>query len=180
MDSAPRPQGKQSPAATAQVQLRVWLRLLTNTNLVLGRLRRALLDEFGVTMPVFDLLAQIHRPPQGPTMGELSHRLMVSKGNLSDLVERVEAKGLIERRPDPDDGRVHHVYLTAAGEQLTARLLPAHEAWLKQMMSGMDEDFLSELGRSLGVFKATLVANTSDVARPARRRSTKRTAESDR
>ena len=58
--------------------LRLWLRLLNCTNLVLGHLGRRLWDEFDTTLPRFEILIQVHRPPRGPTMSELSQRLMVT------------------------------------------------------------------------------------------------------
>lgn len=143
------------------LQVRVWLRMLGSANVVLAQLRRALREEFDITMPAFDLLAQVHRPPQGPTMGQLSQRLMVSKGNVSDLVERLETKGLILRRTDDEDGRVQHVHLTPEGEALVERMLPAHRIWLKDMMTGLNEDSLAQLYQLIGTFKATLVANTT-------------------
>jgi len=143
------------------LQLRVWMRMLGSANVVLGELRQALREEFDVTMPAFDLLAQVHRPPRGPTMGQLSQRLMVSKGNVTDLVERLEGKGLILRRIDDQDGRVQHVYLTPDGEALVERMLPAHRVWLKEMMAGLNEESLAQLYQLIGVFKTALVANTA-------------------
>ena len=123
-------------------------------------------------MPAFDLLAQVHRPPQGPTMGQLSQRLMVSKGNVTDLVERLEGKGLILRRIDDQDGRVQHVHLTPDGEALVERMLPAHRVWLKEMMAGLNEESLAQLYQLIGVFKTALVANTARTPGKARLRKT--------
>ena len=146
-----------------QLRVRLWLRLLAGTNTVIGRLRRGLRDEFGMTLPGFDLMAQIQRPPHGPTMSELSRRLMVTKGNVSDLVERLEGKGLVERRADPADGRVQHIDLTADGEALLARMLPLHRAWLSDMMAAMDETTLTRLHDLLGEFKDSVA--TADKTR---------------
>lgn len=156
-----------APASADELPLRVWLRLLGSANLVLTRLRIALRDEFDITLPAFDLLAQVHRAPTGPTMGQLSERLMVSKGNVTDLVERIEAKGLIRREADAGDGRVQHVYLTREGEALVARMLPAHRNWLAEMTAGIDERDLAQLYRLLGIFKTALAANTAK-RRPGR------------
>jgi DNA-binding MarR family transcriptional regulator len=131
----------------------VWLRLLAATNVGVERLRRGLREQFEVTLPAFDLLAQVDRAPAGPTMSELSRRLMVTKGNVTDLVLRVEEKGLVERRPDERDGRVQHVHLTRAGEALLARMLPAHRAWLGELMAGVDAARLAQLHDLLGELK---------------------------
>lgn len=164
-----KPRAKTTVSADdGHLQVRLWLRMLGSANIVLGQLRRALRDEFDITMPAFDLLAQTHRPPQGPTMGQLSQRLMVSKGNVTDLVERLENKGLIRRELDEEDARVQHVYLTPAGEALVERMLPAHRAWLAEMMAGLDEASLTQLYDLIGTFKSTLVANTTK--KPSRSR----------
>ncbi len=146
--------------------VRVWLRLLAGAALVTDRLRRSLRDEFGVTLPAFDLMAQTHREPRGPTMSELSRRLMVTKGNVSELVERLEKDRLVERHADAIDGRVQHVHLTAAGEALVERMLPAHRAWLSQLMADMDEARLAQLCDLLGTFKAA-VSQAEERARGA-------------
>lgn len=147
-----------------QLQVRLWLRLLTSTNVVLGRLRRGLRDEFGVTLPAFDLMVQSQRSPSGPTMSELSRRLMVTKGNVSDLVERLKAKGLVECRPNPSDGRVQHVHLTEAGEAQLAPMLPVARAWVVELMAGMDDAALTQLYELLGAFKASVVAHEAGAA----------------
>ena len=149
------------PAAAGpdhQLQLRTWLRLMASTNSALNLLRRGLRNEFGVTLPVFDMLVQIHRPPLGPTMGELSSRLMVTKGHVTDLAERLEAKGMIARRSNSNDARLQHVYLTPAGEALLARVVPVHRAWIAELMAEMDTASLAQLYELLGSFRASALA----------------------
>ena len=62
-------------------------------------MRRRLRDSFEVTLPRFDLLAQLDRAPKGMTLGELSQRMMVSNGNVTGLVDRLVEQGLVNRRP---------------------------------------------------------------------------------
>ena len=52
-----------------------------------------------MTLPRFDLMAQLDSAPNGMTLGELSQRMMVSNGNVTGLVERLVAEGLVDRRP---------------------------------------------------------------------------------
>ena len=141
-----------------QLQLRTWLRLMASTNAALNVVRRGLRNEFGVTLPVFDMLMQIHRPPLGPTMGELSARLMVTKGHVTDLAERLEAKGLVARRSNSNDARLQHVYLTQEGETLLARVVPVHRAWIAELMAEMDSASLAQLYGLLGSFRASALA----------------------
>ena len=74
-------------------ELRLWLRLLTCTTLIEGEVRRRLRDHFDVTLPRFDLMAQLDRTPQGMTLSALSKRMMVSNGNLTGLVDRLVESG---------------------------------------------------------------------------------------
>ena len=86
-----------------KTELRLWLRLLTCTTLIENEVRRRLRDNFDITLPRFDLLAQLDRAPDGMTLGELSQRMMVSNGNITGLVDRLVGQGLIRRRPVPND-----------------------------------------------------------------------------
>ena len=70
-----------------KTELRLWLRMLTCTTLIESEVRKRLRDNFDITLPRFDLLAQLERAPNGMTLGELSQRMMVSNGNITGLVE---------------------------------------------------------------------------------------------
>src|SRR5690606_20131530 len=82
--------------ADHEAELRLWLRLLTCTRLIEDEVRSRLRDAFDVTLPRFDLMAQLDKAPNGMTLGELSQRMMVSNGNVTGLVERLAQQGLIE------------------------------------------------------------------------------------
>src|SRR5437016_12292923 len=89
--------------ADHEAELRLWLRLLTCTTLIEGEVRRRLREHFDVTLPRFDLLAQLDRAPNGITLGELSQRMMVTNGNITGLVDRLEDQGLVKSRPSLRD-----------------------------------------------------------------------------
>ena len=61
-----------------------------------GEIRRRLRERFDVTLPRFDLMAQLDRTPEGLTLSELSQRMMVSNGNVTGLVERLVESGASE------------------------------------------------------------------------------------
>ena len=180
MSKAARTQpGARSPnAAQAMTQLesRTWLRMLACANLVLAQLRANLRSHFDVTLPTFDILAQVQRAPTGPTMSELSRRLLVSKGNITDLVRRLERRGLLERRADGHDARVQHIHLTRAGEKLIRRMLTAHERWLVAMTADLGQQSMSSLHRSLGALKDVLVKGNGQDRAPGARRGAGRKA----
>src|SRR5262245_26239746 len=103
--------------ADHEAELRLWLRLLTCTTLIEGEVRSRLREVFDVTLPRFDLMAQLDKAPAGMTLGELSQRMMVSNGNVTGLAERLVAQGLVERRTAPNDRRAQLVNLTAEGRR---------------------------------------------------------------
>jgi len=137
-------------------ELRLWLRLLTCTNLVEAAIRKRLGEEFATTLPRFDLLAQLHRAPDGMTLGDLSRRMMVTNGNVTGLVERLVQSGHIKRFPLPKDRRVQIVKLTAKGQTYFSRMAGAHEAWIAELFAGLPPKEVNELIRGLGKLKESV------------------------
>lgn len=138
---------KRGPVDSGQSDLetRMWLRMLACSNLITSELRAGLRDDFGTTLARFDVLAQIARPPAAPTMSELSQRLMVTKGNITDAITRLETDKLVVRRGDPADARIQRVSLTPKGRKLLDAMLPAHKAWLSRLLREVDREDLQQL-----------------------------------
>lgn len=91
--------------------LAVWVRLLKAQGLILRELRPRVPE--GLTLPQFDVLAQLHRDPEGVTSSELTRELLVTAGNVTGIVGRLSRRGLVERRPVPGDRRAARIRLTA-------------------------------------------------------------------
>src|SRR4051794_41287452 len=96
-------------------ELRLWLRLLTCTTLIEGEVRARLRERFDVTLPRFDLMAQLDKAPEGMTLSDVSKRMMVSNGNVTGLVERLVDSGHLDRRTSDIDRRGQVVPPTHAG-----------------------------------------------------------------
>jgi DNA-binding MarR family transcriptional regulator len=131
-----------------KTELRLWLRLLTCTTLIEGEVRRRLRERFDVTLPRFDLLAQLDRVPNGMTLGELSQRMMVSNGNITGLADRLESQGLIRRRPAPNDRRSQIVSLTTEGRRCFRAMAKENADWVADIfadLSNADVDALMQL-----------------------------------
>ncbi len=120
-------------------ELRLWLRLFTCKEVIEAEVRRRLRDNFDVTLPRFDLLAQLDRAPNGMTLGELSQRMMVSNGNVTGLVDRLVEQGLIQRRPSPKDRRAQIVSLTAEGRKFFRAMARANGDWIGEMFADLSE-----------------------------------------
>jgi DNA-binding MarR family transcriptional regulator len=142
--------------------LRLWLRLLTCTQLIERTIRLRLRRDFGTTLPRFDLMAQLERYPNGLKMGELSKRLMVTGGNVTGITDQLAAEGLVERRPIPNDRRAFAVRLTAKGKRSFDAMAAAHERWVIGLLAGLNAAERDGLYALLGRVKNELrsVENT--------------------
>ena len=145
-----------STGADSHMGLRLWLRLLTTTNLVQAELRRRLRAEFDTTLPRFDLMAQLERHPEGLRMTELSRRLMVTGGNVTGITDQLEKEGLVVRDVAPDDRRAFTVSLTPEGRALFDRMAAAHEQWVVELFGGLSLDEKSKMHERLGKLKQHL------------------------
>ncbi|MDE2457345.1 MAG: MarR family transcriptional regulator [Burkholderiales bacterium] len=130
--------------------------MLACTNLVEAPLRSRLREQFDGSLPRFDLMAQLERQPGGLKMRELSHRLMVTGGNITGLTDRLVAEGLVERREDPADRRAWTVALTRAGRRQFQTMARAHEAWVVDLLGGLDAAQQEQLFELLGRLKSSL------------------------
>ncbi len=140
--------------ADHEAELRLWLRLLTCTTLIEGEVRSRLRDTFDVTLPRFDLMAQLDKAPSGMTLGELSQRMMVSNGNVTGLVDRLVEQKVIERRPSPTDGRAMFVNLTPEGRKIFRTMARTHESWIAEIFSGLTRGEIDQLMQLLAKTKA--------------------------
>lgn len=136
-------------------ELRLWLRLLTCTTLIEGEVRRRLRERFGVTMPRFDLMAQLDKVPGGMTLSDVSKRMMVSNGNVTGLVERLTESGHIDRRTSETDRRVQVIRLTRLGRADFRRMAAEHKAWIADIFADLADKDVRDLMRLLAKTKAS-------------------------
>jgi len=128
--------------------LRLWLRLLTCSQLIERHVRSRLRSRFGITLPRFDLMSQLERHPEGLKMNELSRRMMVTGGNVTGIVDQLVKEGLVRRVDQPGDRRAWRVSLTRAGDKAFAEMARAHEQWVVELLARLgrrDSDALMQL-----------------------------------
>lgn len=138
--------------------LRLWLRLLSCSTRIEDTIRQRLREHFGLTLPRFDLMAQLEREPQGLAMGELSRRMMVTGGNVTAIVAQLESEQLVQRQTHADDRRSFTVRLTPAGRRAFAAMARDHEAWIVELLSPLSERQQEQLYRLLGTLKGGLAS----------------------
>ena len=156
--------GRLSAAADAESRvhdehhetLRLWLRLLTCTLTIEGKVRTRLRERFATTLPRFDLMAQLERNPKGLKMGELSRRLMVTGGNVTGITDQLVAEGLVRREPIVGDRRAYAVQLTSKGKRTFDAMAAEHERWVEELMSGLTRAERDRLYTLLGRLKTTI------------------------
>ncbi len=173
---APDPAAEDAPAMSDResalahddkLELRLWLRLLTCSAMIEREVRTRLRERFDITLPRFDLMAQLDRAPGGLTMGELSSRLMVSNGNVTGLADRLVQEGLVAREPEAADRRTFRVRLTSAGKIAFDAMTPVHEGWIEAMLHGLDPQDMASLLALLGRLKRSLKASSDGRIRNA-------------
>ncbi|MCS7236389.1 MAG: MarR family transcriptional regulator [Armatimonadota bacterium] len=136
--------------------IRLWLRLLSATNLVKNEVQSRLRRTFGTTLARFDLLAQLERYPEGLAMGPLSKRMMVTAGNVTRLVDQLEREGLVVRLPDPRDRRAVRVRLTPEGRRRFARMAAVHEGWIVELFGRLTREERDQLYGLLAALKRSV------------------------
>lgn len=140
--------------------LRLWLRLLTCTQLVEKQVRSRLREQFETTLPRFDLMAQLERSADGMKMNELSRRMMVTGGNVTGITDQLVAEGLVERIDVAGDRRAYRVRLTAHGRKQFRDMALAHEQWIVAEFAGLSEREIATLHKLLGKVKDHRLAHT--------------------
>ena len=142
-------------------ELRLWLRLLTCTTLIEGEVRSRLRARFDVTLPRFDLMAQLDKAPDGMTLSDVSKRMMVSNGNVTGLVERLVVSGHLDRRTSVTDRRVQMIRLTKVGRAEFLKMAAEHETWIADMFSELTPKEVRELMRLLAKTKGSAQRSAS-------------------
>ncbi|KGJ09071.1 MarR family transcriptional regulator (plasmid) [Paracoccus versutus] len=134
-------------------RLKLWIRLLGVTRAAEGQLREFLRVRHDTTLPRFDVMAALYRRREGVTMSELSRMLLVSNGNATAVVDRLERDGLARRVPSETDRRTVFVSLTPEGLAAFEGFAADHEAEVNRIFAGLTEEdieLLTEILKRMG------------------------------
>ncbi|MCT4331562.1 MarR family transcriptional regulator [Paracoccus sp. YLB-12] len=136
-------------------RLKTWIRLLGVTRAAENRLRDYLRREHDTTLPRFDVMAALWRRREGVTMSELSRMLLVSNGNATAVVDRLEKDGMARREAEDGDRRRIRVRLTPDGLTAFEAMATGHEAEVDAIFASLGEtdldlmrDILARAGRN--------------------------------
>lgn len=144
---------RQENTALEKRRLRMWIRMLRTTRAVESRLRDFLREEYDTTLPRFDVMAALYRAEDGLKMSALSKQLLVSNGNVTGIVDRLVADGLVRRVAVKDDRRAVRVFLTQKGRTLFSRMAQGHEVLVNALFSTVDGKDLNVMADIFGRLK---------------------------
>ncbi|MBA3582714.1 MAG: MarR family transcriptional regulator [Gammaproteobacteria bacterium] len=137
--------------------LRGWLRLLTCSHHITHGIRTLLRTRHDTTLPRFDVMAALERAPEGLSMGELSHWLMVTNANITNIADRLVKDGSVERWPSPDDRRTHYLKLTDKGLLEFKTMAKMHEDYVRKIFACLSTEELETLMLLLNKIKSSAV-----------------------
>ncbi|MDW3205075.1 MAG: MarR family transcriptional regulator [Alphaproteobacteria bacterium] len=137
-------------AAGAKQRLKLWLSMLRTTRNVEYVLRDRLKSEFNTTLPRFDVMAALYRSEEGMSMTRLSEQLVVSNGNVTGIVDRLEQEGRVRRVTNERDRRATLVALTDLGRTEFTKMAEAHQGWIDEMLTPLAAE---DTGRMTDMFQ---------------------------
>ncbi|QAU35676.1 MarR family transcriptional regulator [Janthinobacterium sp. 17J80-10] len=140
------------------------IRLLAQCYQTFEQLSNADVRRTKLTSSQFDIVATLGNT-EGMTFRELGERTLITKGTLTGVIDRLEARGLVRRVAQTDDRRCTLVQLTTVGQQEFERIFPSHVQHCRQPFLDYKEEDFAALERELGRLKAALdvaIASSKD------------------
>lgn len=130
-------------------------------NLICHRVLNGLLADLGLSLAQHEVLATISALDE-PTQKELSERLLVVKSNVSALLGKLEARGLVARQTDISDSRNKRLRLTALGRELLGESMQRQNRVVAAMASELSDDELERLSSIMQRASSALAALEQD------------------
>lgn len=138
-------------SADVDRSLRLWI-ALARAYATFSRAVATKVSEYDLTVPQFGVLEALYH--LGPlSLGELADKLLVTGGNVTYVMDRLEEHGLVRRERSGDDRRVVRAKLTPEGRAVIARVFPGHANYIRDLTAHLlpeEQDDLRELLRRLG------------------------------
>jgi DNA-binding MarR family transcriptional regulator len=137
-----------------KARLRLWIRLLRASRFIEGVTRERFKVQFNMTLPRFDVMAALYRKPDGMLMSEIARFLIVSNGNVTGIVDRLVAEGLVARSQRNGDRRTSFITLTRRGRSAFAAMASTHEQWIDELLGGVSARDAEQLSAKLKSFRS--------------------------
>jgi len=140
-----QPESIEAPLPMSKERLRLWLKLLKASSLIEEEVRRRLRADHDWTLPRFDVMSALSRSSDGMKMSEISKNLRVSNGNITGIVDKLTEEGLALRVAVPGDRRAQLVRLTSKGVRVFNEHAAHHEAWIDELLAGLNADDVADM-----------------------------------
>lgn len=131
--------------------LRLWV-ILARCYATYAKAIASKVQDYGLTTPQFGTLEALYH--LGPlSLGELAEKLLVTGGNVTYVMDRLEDQGLVYRFRRPDDRRVIQARLTPEGRELVAEVFPGHASYVEHLsrhLSTDEQETLADMLKTLG------------------------------
>ena len=124
------------------------IRLLFTADTV-WNLSRTFFARWMLSPSQFNVINLLHDLPDGLSQTDLGRQLLMHRSNLTGLVDKLERRGLVERRAAPDDRRAYRVALTSSGTKLVDEILPHYYRGAELALGGLSPGRASRLAREL-------------------------------
>lgn len=134
-------------AATKKVTTDTWTRLTHGYHFAQKQCRSALRGS-GLTHPQYEVLAQI-AGEEGIPLTRIGEKLLVTGGNITGIVDRLERDGLVKRKRDKEDRRIIRAFFTAKGKRLYQQASPAYDRFLKKAFGDLSSADHGRLQKAL-------------------------------
>ncbi|MBT8077266.1 MAG: MarR family transcriptional regulator [Gammaproteobacteria bacterium] len=132
-----------------EYRMRAWLALLGCFTSVERTLRKRFASDFQSSLPRYDVLTTLAQFRDGLTMGQLAAKLMVTKGNITGVVSRLESRAYIKRSVSDEDRRVQLVTLTGAGRELWEEMHAVYREVIEDALRGLTDSDAETLAQRL-------------------------------
>jgi DNA-binding MarR family transcriptional regulator len=141
-------------AACSDTAMSAWLQLV-RVHEKLQHHASSHLEGYALTPAQYDVLAQLSDAP-GMTQQALAERLMVTKGNVCGLIDRMSERGFVQRRSDPEDRRANLLFVTDLGREVAEQAIPAYAQFVREHLAVLDESEQRALEALLRKVEASL------------------------
>jgi DNA-binding MarR family transcriptional regulator len=137
----------------------LWVRLNMTFQLIYHEIQKALKEEM-LTLSQLDILVCLGRS-DGLTLGEISKRLLVTGGNITGVMDRLEKGGYVYRDRDREDRRIIRAKLTPKGGELHKEILPIFKKKWNEIVNILEPDEQRQMNQLLKKLSQALLASGS-------------------
>ncbi len=116
----------------------LWIRLAFTFNRIYQEAKREL-DKGDITIPQLDIMLCLDRT-KGIPLSELAERLLVTGGNITGVIDRLEREGYVQRERDEKDRRIVRAKLTEKGHEVCSHILPLYQEHLSQIINNLSPE----------------------------------------